>query len=88
MLDLSKKKQVDSLIMNKIGSVKKSNFFFFVLFLDSSFKKIFIFLSLLFTSQVSFAAFSAQEFQSYVDSLIPGSRLGMSVRSVKTGNVF
>lgn len=38
--------------------------------------------------QASLGSFLAADFQSYVDSLVPGSRLGLSVRSVKTGEVL
>ena len=38
--------------------------------------------------QYSLGSFLASDFQAYVDSLVPSSRLGLSVRSVKTGEVL
>ncbi|MCQ2098566.1 MAG: D-alanyl-D-alanine carboxypeptidase/D-alanyl-D-alanine-endopeptidase [Fibrobacter sp.] len=46
-------------------------------------KKV-LFLALLSFAYV-FAGLNVSDFQAYVDSLVPGSRLGLSVRSVKTG---
>lgn len=48
-------------------------------------KKTFLFSFLFLSWQIVFAGFSASDFQVYVDSMVPGSRLGLSVRSLQTG---
>ena len=46
-------------------------------------RKILVFVC--FLSAVAFANFRLDSFQVYVDSMVPGSRYGLSIRSVKTG---
>ena len=46
-------------------------------------RKIFCLICLL--STIVFAQFELDSFQTYVDSVVPGSRYGLSIRSVKTG---
>ena len=46
-------------------------------------RKILVFVC--FLSAVAFANFRLDSFQVYVDSMVPGSRYGLSIRSVKSG---
>ena len=43
-------------------------------------------LAVLFLSAEAFSAIDVSEFQTYVDSMVPGARYGLSVRSVRSGN--